>query len=64
MISNAERSTEILTRFANKDPLNLSAVNVEAPWLLDGLFDPENFKGWRETIELAEYPLGTSGSSR
>lgn len=58
MISNIERSAGILTRFANKDPLNLSAVNVEAPWLLDGLFDPENFRGWRETIELAGVSIG------
>jgi hypothetical protein len=58
MIRDAERSAEILKRFEKKDPLNLSAVEVEAPWLLEGLFDPGNFKGWRETIELAGVPIG------
>ncbi len=58
MISDSQRSAEILKRFENGEPLNLSAVEVECPWLLEGLFDPENFKGWRESIELAGVPIG------
>lgn len=58
MISDSERSAEILKRFENKDPLNLSAVEVECPRLLEGLFDAENFKGWRESIELVGVSIG------
>lgn len=57
MISDGQRSEEIRRRFANGDPLNLSAVEVDGPWLLEGLFDAENFKGWRESIELAGIPI-------
>jgi hypothetical protein len=38
MIADAERSAEIVERFKNKDPLNLSAIEVESPSLLEGLF--------------------------
>lgn len=53
MILDEERSAGILARFKKKEPLNLSVVKVEAPWLLEGLFNPENFRGWRESIEMA-----------
>lgn len=58
MISDAERSAEILKRFKNNDPLNLSVVQEECPHLLEGLFNQENFKGWRESIEQAGVPIG------
>jgi hypothetical protein len=53
MISRAKRSAEILQRFQCNDPLNLSAIEIECPWLLDGLFNPQKFVGWRESIEAA-----------
>ena len=58
MISDAERSAGIVQRFENKDPLNLSAIAVECPWLLEGLFQAKRFKGWRESIELAGVAIG------
>ena len=58
MITDAVRSTEILQRFKNNEPLNLSAIEVECPWLLEGLFEAKNFKGWRESIELAGVDIG------
>ena len=57
MITAAQRSAEIRKRFENHDPLNLSAVEIEAPWLLEGLFDPARFVGWRECIEAAGVPV-------
>jgi len=47
------RIKEIKARHAQGDPLNLSAVKVECPDLLEGLFDPADFRGWRETLEAA-----------
>jgi hypothetical protein len=58
MISDVECSAEIVQRFKNKDPLNLSAIKVECPSLLEGLFDAKNFKSWREWIELAGVDIG------
>src|SRR6056297_2502080 len=53
MISEKKRLAGIRERFKKQEPLNLSAVETEAPSLLEGLFDPGNFRGWRETIEQA-----------
>ena len=36
----------------------MSSIEVECPWLLEGLFDASNFKGWRERIELAGVAIG------
>ena len=58
MITDTLRSAEILQRFKNNDPLNLSAIELECPWLLEGLFDAKNFKGWRDCIELAGVDIG------
>ncbi len=52
MTSN-ERSIAIRKRFAAGDPLNISAVKAEAPLLLEGLYDPKAFIGWRRAIEAA-----------
>lgn len=53
MISEKKRLAGIRKRFEKQEPLNLSAVETEAPSLLEGLFDPRNFRGWRESIEEA-----------
>ncbi len=57
MMSEAERSAGILRLFQNKEALNLSAVEVACPELLEGLFQAENFIGWKEAIELAGVPM-------
>lgn len=44
---------EIRERERRGEPLNLSAIQVECPHLLEGLFDPADFRGWRETLEAA-----------
>ena len=48
-----QRLAEIRDRFRAREPLNLSAIQIECPHLLEGLFDPANFQGWRETLEAA-----------
>lgn len=52
-ISEEQRLDEIRGRYHAGDPLNLSAIQVECPHLLEGLFDPAGFRGWRETLEAA-----------
>ncbi len=52
-----DRSEEIRRRHAAHNPLNLSAVQREAPHLLEGLWEPENFIGWRRTVETAGIPI-------
>lgn len=47
------RITAIQKRFKNHEPLNLSAVQAEAPWLLKDLFKPECFHGWYQLLEKA-----------
>lgn len=51
MITEEKRRTEILLRYEDNEPLNLSMVEAECPWLLEGLYDPENCVGWKETLE-------------
>ena len=53
MISETQRLTIIQDRYNNKQPLNLSAVAREDPQLLEGLFEPDHFVGWYETLEKA-----------
>lgn len=48
-----KRTNAIKKRFSENQPLNLSAVENECPELLEGLFDPDNFMGWRGTLEKA-----------
>lgn len=43
----------IKERFKTHQPLNLSAVEAECPDLLEGLFEPTEFIGWRATLEEA-----------
>lgn len=51
------RTEEIRRRHAERKPLNISAVLAEAPHLLEGLWDPAEFKGWRQTVEAAGIPI-------
>jgi hypothetical protein len=44
---------EIRQRYAEAKPLNLSAIKNAAPHLLEGLWNPENFKGWRQRLDEA-----------
>ena len=53
MISEKKCLAGIRERFKKQEPLKLAAVETEAPSLLEGLFDPGKFRGWRETIEQA-----------
>jgi hypothetical protein len=46
-------SEEIRLRFSKNEPLNLSIVAIEAPHLLEGLWEPGSFIGWRRTLEAA-----------
>lgn len=47
------RIREIRARHALGDPLNLSAVRMACPDLLEGLFEAADFRGWRESLEAA-----------
>lgn len=52
-MDDLERSLEIKQRYEKNEPLNLSRVEIECPWLLEGLYNPECFKSWKEAIEEA-----------
>ncbi len=54
--TNESRLDEIRARFRERQPLNLSAVEVECPWLLDRLFEPDHCVGWRASLEAAGVP--------
>lgn len=43
-------ANEIRARFRGRQPLNLSAVKRTAPELIEGLFDPSEFIGWRSAL--------------
>ena len=45
-----KRLAKIKVRHQAREALNLSAVAIEAPDLLEGLFDPEDFRGWYYTL--------------
>jgi hypothetical protein len=45
-----KRLAKIKARHQSREALNLSAVAIEAPDLLEGLFDPEDFRGWYYTL--------------
>ncbi len=52
-MDDLKRTQEIKQRFEKNEPLNLSRIEIECPWLLEGLYDPKCFKGWKEAIEEA-----------
>jgi len=45
---------EIQERFAKRQPLNITAVKRECPELIEPLYHPQAFVGWRKALELAE----------
>lgn len=44
---------EIQERFAKRQPLNITAVKRECPELIESLYHPQAFVGWRKALEQA-----------